>query len=335
MAKERKTKSRGNGQGSVYKLPCGTWRAAVTLYYDDDGKRVYKTKSGFKKKKDALEYLDTLRTQAEVSPDIKFIDLYKEWSKQHYPRVSRDTEYGYKAAYKQCEKLYPWKLRDLKTKDLQAVVDECENSRRSKGDIKSLLNNMYKYALQNDYCEKNYAEYIKLPPKEKSKNDSFTPDEIKKFWEDYEKGNEFTGYILILIYTGMRYGELATMEKKNIFIKERYMIGGIKTEAGIDREIPIAEKIVPIVTKFYLQNSTMLLEMPEKVFYNSYHVTLERLKMRKLKPHCCRHTFSTLMANKGIQPAVIKETAGHEDYATTMIYTHIKLDEKLKAVNVL
>lgn len=328
-----KPKARGNGQGSVYKMPSGKWRAAVTLYYDENGKRVYKTKSGFVKKKDAIKYLETLRTQEESRPDIKFIELYREWSDQHYCRVSKDTEYGYVAAYKQCESLYPWRFCDIKAKELQAVVDGCKNSRRSKADIKSLLNNMYKYAMQNDYCQKNYAQYIRLPQKEKSKNDAFTASEIEAFWNDYERGNEFTGYILILIYTGMRYGELATLEKKNIFIKERYMIGGIKTQAGIDREIPIADKILPIVTKFYLQNSKALLEMPEKVFYNEYRATLMRLNMRELKPHCCRHTFSTLMANKGIQPAVIKETAGHEDYSTTMIYTHIKLDEKLKAVN--
>lgn len=328
-----KAKSRGNGQGSVYKLPSGKWRAAITLYYTKEGRRVYKTKSGFDKKKDALNYLSTLREEREVAPNIKFVDLYDEWSRQHYPRISRDAEYGYRAAYKYCEKLYPWVFGDLKAKDLQAVVDACDKQRRTKADIKSLLNNMYKYAIENDYVEKNYATFIKLPPKEKTKNDAFTGEEIEKFWSDYEAGAEFTGYILIMIYTGMRFGELATIKKENMYIKERYMIGGIKTEAGIDREIPISERIAPIITRLYLQNQKKLLEMPEKVFYNNYRETLERLKIRPLKPHCCRHTFSTLMANKGVQPAIIKETAGHEDYATTMIYTHIKLDEKLKAVN--
>lgn len=329
----KKAKSRGNGQGSVYKLPSGKWRAAITLYYAEDGRRVYKTKSGFVKKKDALDYLEVLRGEREVNSKIKFIDLYNEWSKQHYPRVSRDSEYGYRAAYKYCKNLYPWVFADLKSKDLQAIVDSCDKQRRTKADIKSLLNNMYKYAIENDYVEKNYATFIKLPPKEKTKNDAFTAKEIEALWEDYRKGSEFTGYILIMIYTGMRFGELATLKKKNMHIKERYMIGGIKTEAGIDREIPICERIAPIITKFYIKNQQKLLEMSEKLFYNSYRETLERLNIRPLKPHCCRHTFSTLMANSGVQPAVIKETAGHEDYATTMIYTHIKLDEKLKAVN--
>jgi len=75
-----------------------------------------------------------------------------------------------------------------------------------------------------------------------------------------------------------------TIEKKN----ERYMFGGTKTEAGTDREIPIAEKIVPSITKFYLQNSVNPLEIPEKLFYNEFYVALERFKTRPFKPHCRR-----------------------------------------------
>ena len=63
---QKKAKSRGNGQGTVYLLPNRTWRAVVTLDYirDNDGKRrrIERTKSGFKTKKEALEYLPQLRS---------------------------------------------------------------------------------------------------------------------------------------------------------------------------------------------------------------------------------------------------------------------------------
>ena len=44
------TKKRGNGQGSAYKLPSGSWAAQITLgYYIQDGvkKPKYKRKKGF------------------------------------------------------------------------------------------------------------------------------------------------------------------------------------------------------------------------------------------------------------------------------------------------
>ena len=66
--------------------------------------------------------------------------------------------------------------------------------------------------------------------------------------------------------------------------------------------------------------------MHEKVFYNQWYAVLEQLGIRRLNPHCCRHTFFTLIARTDVQPAVITETDGHEDYSITMQYTHVKLE---------
>lgn len=341
-----KKRSRGNGEGSAYKLPNGKWRAEVVLGWQD-GKKIVKTKSGFATKKEALAYIPELRnTPIKSSPNITFAALYDLWSASHYARVSKDTENGYKASYKHCKPLYLLKFADLKTADLQAVVDGATYEKKvegkwtavpsgwkSKKEIKNLLAMLYGYALENDYCSKDYAEFIKLPPKPKSTKAAFNDIEISKLWRDYKNGSEFTGYMLIMIYTGMRFGELAKLTKDSVHLDNRYIIGGIKTDAGINREIPICEKIYPIVAKIYERTSEKLLDMHEKVFYNNFYVTLERLGIRKLSPHACRHTFATMMANANIQPAIITATAGHEDYSTTLQYTHIPLEEKLKAVN--
>ena len=342
LVREQNRRTRGNGEGTVYQLPNGKWRAEVTLGWIS-GKRNVKTKSGFKTKKEALAALETLRQSPIATNDkIKFHEIYDLWSGQHYKNISKSTADGYRKAYQYAEPLHFYPFSHIKTADLQKVIDDAKYEKgkeiypagyRVKSNIQSLFTNLYKYAIENDYVQKNYAEFVKLPPKPKSKKDAFTQQEIDALWRDYEAGNEFTGYILIMIYTGLRYGEISTIKKENIHLQERYMVGGIKTEAGIDREIPIADFLFPIIAKFYLAGNKKILEMHEKVFYNTFYETLERVGIRKLNPHCCRHTFATLMANKGIQPAIITETAGHEDYSTTLQYTHISLAEKLKAVN--
>ena len=338
---------RANGQGSVYKAKSGHWRAAVVIGYrtgkDGKPKRIVKTKTGFTKKSDAMAALAELRNQPiGINMDITFKALYELWSKSHYENIVKDTENVYKASYKHCGSIHQSTFTELKTADLQAVVDNATRidkgntiplGWKSKKEIKNFISALYSYAIENDYSSKNYASFIKLPTKPKSTKDAFNSEEIAKFHKDYENGSDFTGYILIMIYTGMRYGELAKIEKQNIHIEEKYMIGGIKTEAGTDRTIPIADKILPIIQKYCDRSKKKILDIHEKVFYNNFYVTLERLDIRKLSPHCCRHTFATLMANAGVQPAIITETAGHEDYATTLQYTHIALSEKLKAVN--
>ena len=333
-------RSRANGQGSVYKTPNGKWRAVITLYYEQNpdgtrGKRHVQTKSGFTKKSDALTALREMQANpVEVDPGIKFIEVYNKWSASHYQRISKSTEDGYKAAYKHCVSLYPLAFAYIKTADLQAVVDSCQLGRRTKADIKSLLTNMYNYALENDIVTKNYAQFIKLPPKDKSSHDAFTVTERDALWTDYNATNSiYTAHILVMIYMGLRFGEFKILTKDNIHLKERYVIGGIKTDAGKNRTIPIADIIYPLVETIYNQADKKLLTVHEKVWYHEYRSVLTRCGIRPLDAHCCRHTCATALAEANVSPAVIKAILGHEDYSTTLIYTHISLEEMLRAVN--
>ena len=56
---ERKTR-RGNGQGCVYRRG-KTWTAVVTVGYDSEAKRITRSKSGFRTKKEALEAIPGLK----------------------------------------------------------------------------------------------------------------------------------------------------------------------------------------------------------------------------------------------------------------------------------
>ncbi len=136
-----------------------------------------------------------------------------------------------------------------------------------------------------------------------------------------------------MIYTGMRYGEISIVKKENVFIDKKYLVGGIKTKAGIDREIPLCDKILPVVEKLYNEGEKKLHEIAEKEWYTRYYVALEQSGVRGLNPHCCRHTTATALAEAGVAPAIIKSIMGHEDYATTLGYTHISLSDKLDGIN--
>jgi integrase len=330
----RVNRTRGNGQGSVFRLPNGKWRAEVTLGWDEvDGKkkRIVKTKSGFKLKREALAALADLKNNSEENINITFKQMYELWSQVHFNTITKDTEYCYTGAYNYCKAIYYKQFTGLKTHDLQSVVDSCPMGWRTKRNIKVMLTSVYKYAIENDYTNKNYAQFIKLPPKEKSVKDSFTMEERKKLWQLYESGHDFAGYILIMIYTGMRYGEISTIKKDNIHLEEKYIIGGIKTDAGKNRIIPIADKILPIVER--LSQNEKLLDIPEKKFYSAFSDALDRAGVRQLKPHACRHTCATALAEAGVQPAIIQQILGHTDYSTTMQYTHIKTDSMMEAIN--
>ena len=90
---------------------------------------------------------------------------------------------------------------------------------------------------------------------------------------------------------------------------------------------------MPLVREAYKAGTKRLCEVDEKSFYDEWHTMCERTGLKDVTPYCLRHTAATLLAVEGVAPAIIKELLGHTDYAVTLGYTHIPLEEKLNAVN--
>ncbi len=326
-------KSRGNGQGCVYKEANGTYTAIASKLIG--GKQHRRVKKGFIKKKDAIAYLPSLRFDPEFDPSnkITFDELYEQWSEGYYKKLSKSKETSYRTAHKNCSQLYYRDWSSITLREMQDVVD-MRPSYYTRKDVKQLMTAMGDYAVRNEYCEKNRARMIVLPQLERTEKEAFTVDEIQRLWADYRQGNKFTAYALVMIYTGLRYGEMKNIIKENVNFEQQYMTGGIKTEAGKNRIIPITDAILPLVQEMYDTHKSRLLEMHEQTFRVYFAKMTERAGVRPLKPHSCRHTFCSQLAIAGVQPGVIQKVAGHASYSTTAIYTHIQqLTDSLAAVD--
>lgn len=189
---------------------------------------------------------------------------------------------------------------------------------------------MSQFAIVEGYSDVNYAVHIKLPPREKPHKEPFSEEEIQALWKDYEAGNEFTGAILIMIYTGMRYGEISSVKSENIHMDESYLLGGIKSEAGKEGEILLLDEIKPLVQKLMIDSS--LGSMSDTSFRKKFDAALKRAGCRQHTIHECRHTCATLLAKRGVQAAVITDIMRHASYSQTLDYTHIDRQTKLNAL---
>jgi integrase len=276
------------------------------------------------------------------SSKITFKELYEKYKDIKFNKISQSNINGYNLAYKYAKKLHDKTFVDIKTIHLQKVIDECKLSHGSKRKIKVLFNQLYKFAMQNDIIQKDYSAYIELrKDNSKSSRVPFTQEEINRLFE-LESKIDFIDTILVMIYTGMRIGELLLIENKNIDIENRTMTGGIKTEAGKNRIIPLNKKIIPLIEKRLDMNNTYLIVNAngDKMKYDNYYrerfiPIMEQLGM-KHKPHDCRHTFATLMSNSDANEVSIRKIIGHSSYETTKkIYTHKDIEELKKAIDLI
>lgn len=337
--KPKNSKKRGNGQGSVYWVPDRkVWRAEKVLgyYTDENGKRQKKVITRqFKKRSDAINILPSLSVEVERVKDANLHDLFEAYQKtldyQNLSSSQRD-KLGY--AWKRWSK-YEWTgISQLTVADIEDHIETSVSTYYPARDMKVCLSHLYKLAIKKEIVKYNKTDYVDIPyDTPTAKRECWTKEEVDAFWKDYEM-HPFAAYILIMCYAGLRYGELASISLQNIFLDKDYMVGGNKTEAGINREIPIHSRIKPLIEKIILARKNKLLEMNEDNFYTFYWATIQRTGVRELPPHTCRHYFFSMMTAAGVQGGLIAEVGGHANYLTTLKnYVRIPLEDKLKAVN--
>lgn len=339
--KKHKAKSRGNGSGTVYQRESGSWQAEYTQgYYTVDGKRHRKrvTKSGFKRKKDALDYLEVLKNVSAPKIGKTFADLWGVYKNAKYQQLSKSKQTAYGIAWRKIEPELSWKsITDMTVQELQSVLDKCGNSFYTKRDIKVLLSALYKIALQDDIVDKNKAQFLQLPKQESESREVMTDAEIELLWKDYQTCRDsVTAHMLAMLYTGMRPGEVLTIKKENVDLDQQYLTGGIKTEKGKRRKIIIPDKLVPVVrSMLFRSNSDLLTDFRTKNdFYDAWIAKRDQLGIRQvISPYCCRHTYVTRLTMLKVSPAMLQELAGHEDYDTTLEYTHLSIADRLAEVN--
>lgn len=339
---------KANGNGSVSKLS-GIRRkpyiARVTLGWDEStGRQIRKTIGTYVTQKEAQKALiDYLDNPYDLDlANILFKDVYEKWSKLKYSKVSHSAILGYQSAYNNVEKLHNMKIKDIKARHLQEAIDNCSKGQATKKKIKFLFGQMFAYAMQNDIITKDYSEFVDIgKSSEESKREPFSNKEIELLWKHIDD-IEFIDTILIMIYSGFRIGELLELEIKNIDLVNMTMTGGLKTEAGKNRLVPIHPKIFPLIEKRYNKDNQYLIInfKGKKMKYDNYYKEkfipiMEQLNM-KHRPHDCRHTFATLLSNANANATAIKKMIGHESYATTeKIYTHKDIEELRKNVELI
>ena len=115
-------------------------------------------------------------------------------------------------------------------------------------------------------------------------------------------------------------------------LEERYFRGGIKTEAGRNRTVPIHSAILPLLESMKEgeeEKPVFFCRKSVSQFRREMKRTLRRLGLKEKNPHSCRHTFSRLCESYGVREADRKRMLGHSfgNDITNGVYGHRTLEE--------
>lgn len=338
--REKANRHRGNGEGTVYQRG-KTWTARVIVgWWVDDNCIAHphiRTKGGFKTKKEALEYIPTLKKGVAPDFDITFQKLYERFIEGHEQKVGKSTLDCYRASYNHFKPIWGRKFRELGTDDLQECVDAGEKGRRTKELMKALGNLLYKYAASRKIVSHNYAQYIYVGKDKKGTHPAFTLQQVEQIRRAIGRIPN-AEYVYCMIYLGFRPNEMLSL-KRDAYHNENgveYFIGGFKTAAGTDRPVTISPKIKPYVRELVMRADPWVFPKPEggrmdddcfrdRVFYPllaalNIQPIPDKEHPAELVPYSCRHTFANLMKDVTGSDTDKSALMGHSDITMTKYY---------------
>lgn len=320
---------RGNGQGTILREPNGTYTAVATSYAT--GERRTRKKRGFVRKRDAAAWLASVNWAMPTGNPVTFRELYEEWSPLYFATVSAKRASIMRGVYARCTRLYNMRWVDIGVRHMQTLINDQPETYYPRRDMKVLFSLMGQYAIVSGYADRDFSGALKLPPKTPPHKEPFTSEEVELLWHDYERtADPYTGAALVMIYTGMRYGELVGATPELVHLDDGYMMGGAKTEAGRSGEVILVPIIRPLVKRLVVDGG--LPRVSDTAFRKHYERALARAGTRPHTIHECRHTTANVLAIAGVPPAIISDVMRHSSYVQTMEYTHASRAAKLEAV---
>lgn len=272
--------------------------------------------------------------QTKGVPAVKTMtlaQLYEEFYSWKFERdksrsYSRSTHAMIESAYKHTAAVHGRDIAQISFTELQDIVDSADLRHAGKEHLLSFLKQIFGYAVTAGYLDKSPAAGLRINiPDDDEKGVPFTDSELALLWRHAD--DPTIEMLLILSYSGWRIAEVFTL---SVDLEKACYTGGIKTQAGKNRLVPIHSSILPLVAR-RMERFGCLLPMTAQQYRVEMRDRLEALGILGdpiHTPHDCRHTFSRLCEKYGVRENDRKRMLGHSfGDITNRVYGHRELDD--------
>jgi integrase len=217
---------------------------------------------------------------------------------------------------------------------LQADGFSAESVRKHIAQVKKLC----AYAVREGLLIQDPAANIKLPKVPKRLPRFLSPEERNRLLSAAEaKGRDYHLLVACGVYLGLRKAELNALAWANIDFEKKvaHVVNteDFTTKSGKPRSIPICEELLTILTRYRHVGSFVL--APRKKYRGKARYRWEfrqgfvemvidaKLDVRVISPHAMRHTFASILAQRGVSLFKIAAWMGHSTSQVTELYAHL------------
>ena len=330
----------------------GMWEVR-TYYKDLTGERKQKTKRGFAKKSEALEWERNFKLKENQSISMSFKSFVDIYLTDLEPRIKRNTFLTKKHIIE--TKILPYfgkrKLDDIRTSNVIQWQNEIMKLKKDNGElfsqtylktIHNQLSAILNHAVNMYGLKDNVARKAGTMGKEENKEMEFwTQEEFQKFLECVaDKPISYYAFEM-LYWTGIREGELLALtpagfnfEKKTLRINKSYQ--RLEGEAVImDLKTPKSNRTIVMPDFLAIEMEDFIksiygIKMNDRIFTisKSYlHHEMDRgaklAGVKRIRIHGLRHSHISLLINLGFSALAIGERVGHEAVDITYHYAHL------------
>ena len=236
------------------------------------------------------------------------------------------------------------KVETVKLEDLDNFSASLHDQRitpRSQARILSGVRSFFKFLLLDGFINADPTELLVSPHVRNALPDVLSTAEVDRLEASIDlskwEGQRNRAIIEVLFSCGLRVSELVNLKLSNLYVEEKFV--RVTGKGDKERLMPISSRALDELNAWFADRNVMRIKPGEEdyVFLNRRGAHLTRTMIlimikrqavaagitKTISPHTLRHSFATALLEGGADLIAIQAMMGHEDIATTEIYTHI------------